>query len=121
MLVKTDELLQDALNWAVCQAAGWAPTILSKIECQNELTTPVRVNGKSCRPSERWEYGALIVEEEIDQISRYDTYPNYKANRFACDYYGNCEAVGPTMLIAAMRCYVKSKLGDEVEIPDELL
>lgn len=28
---------------------------------------------------------------------------------------------GPTLLIAAMRCYVASKLGDEVEVPDELL
>jgi len=30
------------------------------------------------------------------------------------------EVYGPTALIAAMRCYVASKLGDEVEIPDEL-
>lgn len=28
---------------------------------------------------------------------------------------------GPTLLVAAMRCYVASKLGDEVEIPQELL
>lgn len=27
---------------------------------------------------------------------------------------------GPTPLIAAMRCYVASRLGDEVEIPEEL-
>jgi hypothetical protein len=27
---------------------------------------------------------------------------------------------GDTPLIAAMRCYVASKLGDEVEIPNEL-
>lgn len=27
---------------------------------------------------------------------------------------------GPTPLIAAMRCYVASKLGDEIEIPDEI-
>jgi hypothetical protein len=27
---------------------------------------------------------------------------------------------GPTPLIAAMRCYVASKLGDEVEVPKEL-
>ena len=27
---------------------------------------------------------------------------------------------GPTPLIAAMRCYVVSKLGDEVEVPDAL-
>ena len=30
------------------------------------------------------------------------------------------EQYGPTPLIAAMRCYVASKLGDEVEIPEEL-
>jgi hypothetical protein len=28
---------------------------------------------------------------------------------------------GPTPLIAAMRCYVVSKLGEEVEVPDELV
>lgn len=27
---------------------------------------------------------------------------------------------GPTRLIAAMRCYVASKLGDEVEVPEGL-
>jgi hypothetical protein len=31
------------------------------------------------------------------------------------------EGCGPTPLIAAARCYVASKLGDEVEIPEELL
>ena len=30
------------------------------------------------------------------------------------------QAYGPTPLIAAMRCYVASKLGDEVNIPEEL-
>lgn len=31
------------------------------------------------------------------------------------------DAEGPTPLIAAMRCYVASKLGDEVDIPEELI
>lgn len=30
------------------------------------------------------------------------------------------ELIGPTPLIAAMRCYVASKLGDNVEIPEKL-
>lgn len=30
------------------------------------------------------------------------------------------EASGPTPLIAAMRAFVASKLGEEVEVPDEL-
>jgi hypothetical protein len=29
--------------------------------------------------------------------------------------------LGPTPLIAVMRCYVASKLGDTVDIPEELL
>jgi len=28
---------------------------------------------------------------------------------------------GPTALVAAMRCFVTSKLGTEVEVPDELI
>ena len=28
---------------------------------------------------------------------------------------------GPTPLVAAMRSYVSSKLGDKVEVPDELI
>ena len=31
-----------------------------------------------------------------------------------------CATFGPTPLIAAMRCYVSGKLGDEVDIPEEL-
>jgi hypothetical protein len=41
-----------------------------------------------------------------------------------CDtYYIDCELVtkGPTTLIAAMRCYVASKMGDTIEVPEELL
>ena len=30
------------------------------------------------------------------------------------------EITGPAPLVAAMRCYVANKLGDEVEIPEEL-
>lgn len=33
---------------------------------------------------------------------------------------GYRHAIGPTPLIAAMRCYVTAKLGEEVEVPDEL-
>lgn len=32
-----------------------------------------------------------------------------------------CHGYGPTPLIAAMRGHVASKLGDEVEVPEELM
>ncbi len=41
-----------------------------------------------------------------------------------CDtYYIDCGLVtkGPTTLIAAMRCYVASKMGYTIEVPEELL
>lgn len=34
--------------------------------------------------------------------------------------YGGKYIEGPAPLVAAMRCYIFSKLGDEVEIPEEL-
>lgn len=40
------------------------------------------------------------------------------------DYYNLAESdcvYGPTPLIAAMRCYVASKMGNEIEIPEELV
>ena len=36
---------------------------------------------------------------------------------FSWEHKGN----GPTPLIAAMRCFVSSKLGDNIDIPEELL
>jgi hypothetical protein len=33
--------------------------------------------------------------------------------------YCEREYPGPTLLIAGMRCYVASKLGDEVEVPEK--
>jgi hypothetical protein len=35
--------------------------------------------------------------------------------------YGSYKMDGPTPLIAAMRCYVASKLGDNVELPEGLV
>lgn len=85
-----------------------------------EITTPSRCAKNIPRYSSDWAQGGLIIEQEIDQISRYETYPNYQAEIYVADDYENCHAIGPTPLIAAMRCYVANKLGDEVEVPEEL-
>jgi hypothetical protein len=36
------------------------------------------------------------------------------------DIDDSVEGVGPTPLIAVMRCFVASRLGDEVDVPEEL-
>jgi hypothetical protein len=98
--MKTSKLTGKALNWAVNQA-----------ERLTGIFAPVHYCGK-------WAQGGPIIDRE--HIST------------AYVYWGEWEAWddktmpppkyrGPTPLIAAMRCYVASKLGDDINIPEELL
>ena len=99
--MKTYELTGKALNWAVQKAEGLDGWLAPVNYCGN------------------WEHGGPIIEREIAQIERFSD-SLWEATAFtknAQDFVQN----GPTPLIAAMRCYVASKLGDEVEVPNELL
>lgn len=82
------------------------------------------------RPSERWDQGGPIVQRK--RIFLFPPDPRHRDPatdqwQAAIGYYldrgelggdhGAIWAEGPTPLIAAMRAYVASKLGDEVELP----
>jgi hypothetical protein len=98
--MKTNELTGAALNWAVGKAEGL-----------DGWLAPVNYCGK-------WEHGGPIIEREIAQIERFSD-SLWEATAFtknAQDFVQN----GPTPLIAAMRCYVASKLGADVDVPKEL-
>lgn len=85
------------------------------------------------RPSINWSQGGPIIEREhINTVRGNDLYfpkgneegdhyePLWLAsttNRIGISVHN---MHGPTPLIAAMRCYVASKLGDEIEVPKEL-
>jgi hypothetical protein len=76
-------------------------------------------------PSIDWEQGGPIIERESCNLMlalRGPTNPTEDL-RWQCKQHDSidCVAFGPTPLVAAMRCYVASKLGDEVEVPDEIL
>jgi hypothetical protein len=101
--MKTNELTGAALNWAVNYAEGL-----------RGIFAPVEY-------CDRWSDGGPIIEREKlfvkPTISK--GWRSYQRDPFG---NGICHSqYGPTPLIAAMRCYVASKLGDEVEIPKELL
>ena len=66
-------------------------------------------------PSTSWAHGGPIIEREGISIYRMtsDWSAAYNPSGAAQD--------GPTPLIAAMRCYVASKLGNEVGVPEELM
>ena len=61
-------------------------------------------------PSTDWSQGGPIIEREGIGI-----FPLGNGRGWAAGLRS-----GPTPLIAAMRCYVASKLGDEVDVPTEL-
>lgn len=112
--MKTSELTGAALDWAVAKAEGWSEEGLEDIA--NGDTFPAHSF------STDWSLAGPIIEREsINLIYRH---PNFNGlwtafnDEWDDDMNGvNC---GDTPLIAAMRCYVASKLGDEVEVPDEL-
>ena len=113
--MKTTELTGAALNWAVSQCVGisWEQGDLDAGEY-----------GLGFEPAINWGDGGPIIEREgisvcYDIELSQDESRSHWATIYAVDS-GEGRIYGPTPLIAAMRCYVASKLGDKVEIPEEL-
>lgn len=67
------------------------------------------------RPSADWSWGGPIIERERIGL---DAYSTVRWNAFHPQRVEGTCGVGPSPLVAAMRAYVASKLGDEVELPD---
>ena len=113
--MKTSELTGAALDWAVAKAEGVAVRWSAPHEQLLIVGKPYSV----WHPSTDWSQGGPIVErEKICTVSDNDATGNH--SWFAQKSDGFFMRFGPTPLIAAMRCYCASKLGDEVDIPEEL-
>lgn len=109
--MKTNELTGAALDWAVFSieqdARSWY------------------INGNGCfmseegeisweyQPSTNWRKGGPIIERE--RICLIDQGGDYWQS--LCGWK---ESFGDTPLQAAMRCYVATKLGDEIDVPEEI-
>lgn len=120
MKTKTSELIGTALDWVVAKCEGvtqhdmghWKLPILEA--CTAHQYTPSTDWSQGGPISER----ARICSRTIAQDGMYwSAYINPGGSTRAS--LGE-PSYGPTELIAKMRCYVASKLGDEVEIPEEL-
>jgi hypothetical protein len=122
--MKTSELTGAALNWAVALAEegeqlakGWHP---HTVEYRGERV----LRAVPYTPSTDWSQGGPIIEREGIGLRG----PSIRGNAWAAfiDLSGTSQGsqhrhTGPTPLIAAMRCYVASKLGDDINIPEELI
>ena len=108
MKIKTHDLSGPALNWAVAKCGFIPGTAASMFEVRPYATD--------------WSQGGPIIERERIGLWAYqwDEEGNENPGWYAEDEGGDHVRTGPTPLIAAMRCFVASKMGDEIEIPDEL-
>lgn len=118
MLIRTSELTGAALDWAVAKCEGCTEKRLLNLD----MWKYIRQQGVF-RYSTDWSEGGPIIEREgiaIDCVrcdGCIDSW--FAALPMICEEF--YEGFGSTPLIAAMRCYVASRLGDEVEVPEELL
>ena len=112
MKVKTSELSGVQLDWAVAQAEGEEVVFEDGELC---LPSSYFKDGDPYKPSTNWAQGGPIIEREgISLDKMYDT-PEWCASMENTKGYR-----GPTPLVAAMRCFVASKLGEEVEVTDAI-
>lgn len=109
MKIKTNELTGAALDWAVGKCEGYEDRHFDDED-------KVFRDDEDCwyQPSADWSQGGVIIEREGISV--------YFENG---DWYAKLQSKPVTYydyspLVAAMRCYVASKLGEEVEVSEEL-
>lgn len=114
--MKTSELTGAALDWAVAKCGPNPEYVTHKNGVI--MRQPVQY---VYSPSINWSQGGLIIEREKIGLDYFpDGGHEHGGEWFAACNEGEISSFGPTPLIAAMRCYVASKLGDDVTIPKEL-
>lgn len=98
MKTKANDLSGVALDWAVSVAKGLSWKLHGHIPFSTDWS----------------QSGALIEREKIEIFIEDERWQAYSIRSAPHNFDGD------TPLIAAMRCYVSSQLGEEVDVPDEL-
>lgn len=126
MKIKTADLIGPALDWAVAIVEGLTE---ENAWTTIEIFKATRAGGLYWYSTD-WSQGGPLVERECIGIEKHRLDGPWQWA--ACDWHSvvvqgyTClerskYIYGPTPLIAAMRCVVAANLGDEVDIPEELL
>jgi hypothetical protein len=121
MKIKTNDLIGATLDWAVaaCEektAKGrddiyWLPCLVAHAKYSTDWAQggPIIARERiKVAPNMGGTWHGQIRHTKDHPLSRHPVLSGYTNQH------------GPTPLIAAMRCFVASKLGEEVDTPDEL-
>jgi hypothetical protein len=126
-VIKVSEATEIQIDWLVAKCEGIPLVLLSPFKGVKNfvmLGQNMKPTSIEYTPTISWAQGGPIIEREQLEVS--PRYWNVEGWHWVAYVLGanniddNFEQRGSTPLIAAMRCYVASKLGDEIEIPDEL-
>lgn len=126
MKKKTAELIGAALDWAVADIEF--KRMMAAGEHVKDWVLVEHNLGRNTDPySTDWLWGGPIIEREgISVLCNHRAIPESRdaawrtADWFATACRASNRHHGTTPLVAAMRCYVASKLDDEIEIPEVL-
>jgi hypothetical protein len=118
MKIKTSELTGAALDWAVAKCEDESVVFDGRVMRFAESQFS---DEGWFKPSEDWAQGGPIIERLMLTQGLVLRCWVEKGRCEASLDFPHRFSYGPTPLIAAMRCFVASTLGDEVDIPEELL
>lgn len=133
MKVKVSEATGRVLDWMVALALDHKPPLLRVL--RGHVALPQEDDPLWCNYLEHddWAFmGPLMDKADID-CGRNQAYSNTSPGHDFVARLSRCQqhptkgviwyapAHGPNRITAVARCFVRSKLGDEVEVPEELL
>ena len=126
MKIKTADLTGPTLDWAVASIEALPKDRLHLFYGKPAIDREClgRIDTLRCEFSTNWAQGGPIIEREGIYLRANDTVTEWAAGALRknrLDKKPGTLFYAKTPLIAAMRCFVSSKLGDEVDIPDELV
>lgn len=129
MKIKTSELTGAVLDWAVATSTYKTAPIKSACTTRFRVLdddgehvgsiwiTEKRTLTSAFAPSSNWVQGGSLIDQHGIWLSDDN---DESPEKWIASVGGVHTQTGPTPLIAAMRALVTSRLGDEIEVPDEL-
>lgn len=117
--IKVSEATPRALDWLVAKCEGI--DIQSNFPGWMYIPNGKRTHYKWC-PSTNPKQGQPILERVggLHLKNWLESKPETRCEARINNQEGDWVAFGPTMLIAGLRCFIASRLGDEAEVPEEL-
>ena len=126
MLIKTTNLSGQALDWAVAKALGRDPVLDMESHGRTWPGWWLRLGGEyeklPCYSTD-WAVAGPVIEQHWLDMTPWpnESDPDMRWECVDHDTRNLPTYFGPTPMIAAMRCLVASKLGDQVDLPDSLM